>query len=95
LGADNIQRPLMSFCGCGAGGAGPSALAQAATMTANTMPPALRHPPTSIFLRMIFPENRFPLFRDHARAHFIVGITNSAPFLMPDGQREVTVLVLV
>ena len=26
---------------------------------------------------------------------FIVGITNSAPSLMPDGQREVTVLVLV
>ena len=27
--------------------------------------------------------------------HFIVGMTNSAPSLMPDGQREVTVLVLV
>jgi hypothetical protein len=26
---------------------------------------------------------------------FIVGMTNSAPSLMPDGQREVTVLVLV
>jgi hypothetical protein len=28
-------------------------------------------------------------------AHFIVGMTNSAPSLVPDGQREVTVLVLV
>jgi hypothetical protein len=27
--------------------------------------------------------------------HFIVGIVNSAPSLVPDGQREVTVLVLV
>ena len=30
-----------------------------------------------------------------SRAHFIVGMTNSAPSLMPEGQREVTVLVLV
>src|SRR3989442_4911239 len=28
-------------------------------------------------------------------AHFIVGMTHSAPSLMPEGQREVTVLVLV
>src|SRR6476469_1677633 len=28
-------------------------------------------------------------------AHRIVGITNSAPSLVPDGQRDVTVLVLV
>ena len=28
-------------------------------------------------------------------AYFIVGMTNSAPDLMPDGQREVIVLVLV
>ena len=28
-------------------------------------------------------------------AHFIVGITNSAPSLVPVGQRDVTVLVLV
>lgn len=28
-------------------------------------------------------------------AHFIVGMANSAPSLMPLGQREVTVLVLV
>ena len=28
-------------------------------------------------------------------AQFIVGMTNSAPSLTPDGQREVTVLVLV
>src|SRR5579859_4336333 len=42
LGADSIQRPLMSFCGCGAGGVGPSLLAQATSMTANTMPPAMR-----------------------------------------------------
>ena len=28
-------------------------------------------------------------------AHFIVGMTNSAPSLVPEGQREVTVLVLV
>lgn len=27
--------------------------------------------------------------------YFIVGMTNSAPSLMPDGQREVIVLVLV
>ena len=27
--------------------------------------------------------------------HFIVGMTNSAPLLMPDGQRAVTVLVFV
>ncbi|ANL32882.1 hypothetical protein AMC79_CH00777 [Rhizobium phaseoli] len=27
--------------------------------------------------------------------HFIVGMTNSAPLLMPEGQRAVTVLVLV
>jgi hypothetical protein len=27
--------------------------------------------------------------------HFIVGMTNSAPSLTPEGQREVTVLVLV
>jgi hypothetical protein len=33
--------------------------------------------------------------RAAARAHFIVGMTNSAPSLMPEGQREVTVLVLV
>jgi hypothetical protein len=34
----------------------------------------------------------------HARAeaaYLIVGMTNSAPSLVPDGQREVTVLVLV
>src|ERR1043165_1784378 len=30
-----------------------------------------------------------------ARAHFIVGIVNSAPALVPEGQRAVTVLVLV
>ena len=30
-----------------------------------------------------------------ARSSFIVGIENSAPSLTPDGQREVTVLVLV
>ncbi|GLQ81597.1 hypothetical protein GCM10007881_51180 [Mesorhizobium huakuii] len=29
------------------------------------------------------------------KRQFIVGMTNSAPSLMPDGQREVTVLVLV
>ena len=28
-------------------------------------------------------------------AYFIVGMTNSAPSLMPDGHREVTVLTLV
>ena len=28
-------------------------------------------------------------------AYFIVGMTNSAPSLMPEGQRAVTVLVLV
>jgi hypothetical protein len=28
-------------------------------------------------------------------SQFIVGMTNSAPSLMPEGQREVTVLVLV
>ena len=28
-------------------------------------------------------------------AHFIVGMTNSAPSLVPDGQRDVTVFVLV
>src|SRR6266702_4591642 len=27
--------------------------------------------------------------------HFMVGMTNSAPSLMPEGQRDVTVLVLV
>ncbi len=31
----------------------------------------------------------------NAHLHFMVGITNSAPSLVPDGQREVTVLVLV
>ena len=30
-----------------------------------------------------------------ARHHFIVGMTNSAPSFTPEGQREVTVLVLV
>jgi len=30
-----------------------------------------------------------------ASPHFIVGMTNSAPSLTPEGQREVTVLVLV
>ena len=30
-----------------------------------------------------------------ANDYFIVGMTNSAPSLTPDGQREVTVLVLV
>src|SRR5581483_449800 len=29
------------------------------------------------------------------RRHFMVGMTNSAPSLVPDGQRAVTVLVLV
>jgi hypothetical protein len=33
--------------------------------------------------------------RDLSSIHFIVGIENSAPSLTPDGQREVTVLVLV
>ena len=33
--------------------------------------------------------------RNRTGAHFIVGMTNSAPSLMPEGQREVTVLVLV
>ncbi len=33
---------------------------------------------------------RFPV-----ASHFIVGITNSAPSLVPEGQRDVTVLVLV
>ena len=31
----------------------------------------------------------------HALPHFIVGMTNSAPSLVPEGQRAVTVLVLV
>ena len=31
----------------------------------------------------------------HRAGHFIVGMTNSAPSLMPDGQRSVTVFVLV
>jgi hypothetical protein len=31
----------------------------------------------------------------HSSRYFIVGITNSAPSLMPDGQRSVTVLTLV
>ncbi len=30
-----------------------------------------------------------------ALSHFIVGMTNSAPCLMPEGQRAVTVSVLV
>src|SRR6187549_3990386 len=39
------------------------------------------------------PVSTFP---DHARLdQFIVGIENSAPSLTPDGQRAVTVLVLV
>ena len=33
--------------------------------------------------------------RDHAPRQFIVGMENSAPSLTPEGQREVTVLVLV
>ena len=32
---------------------------------------------------------------DHAPGQFMVGIENSAPSLTPEGQREVTVLVLV
>ena len=32
---------------------------------------------------------------DHAHSQFIVGMENSAPSLTPEGQREVTVLVLV
>jgi hypothetical protein len=46
---------------------------------------------------MILSENRFPLFGImlQAHPHFMVGITNSAPSLVPVGQREVTVLVLV
>gem|GEM_PF-3509582 len=47
--------------------------------------------------------NAMPRARSKARTrnmkkrlrYFIVGITNSAPSLTPDGQREVTVLVLV
>ena len=35
------------------------------------------------------------LGRDGALPHFIVGMTNSAPSLVPEGQRAVTVLVLV
>jgi hypothetical protein len=31
----------------------------------------------------------------YAVAYFMVGMTNSAPCLIPDGQRAVTVLVLV
>src|SRR5581483_309254 len=45
-----------------------------------------------------FPERHPGAGRDpvHGTAcHFIVGMTNSAPSLTPDGQREVTVLVLV
>ena len=38
LGADNIQRPLMSFCGCGAGGVGPSLVAQAASVGVPRIP---------------------------------------------------------
>src|SRR5450759_3727327 len=46
---------------------------------------------------MILSENRLPLFGImlQAHPHFMVGITNSAPSLVPVGQREVTVLVLV
>ena len=33
--------------------------------------------------------------RSALQRHFIVGMTNSAPSLMPDGQRDVTVLVFV
>ncbi len=33
--------------------------------------------------------------KNRLSTQFIVGMTNSAPSLMPDGQREVTVLVLV
>ena len=33
--------------------------------------------------------------REHRRRYFMVGMTNSAPSLMPDGQRWVTVLTLV
>src|SRR5881227_1424822 len=36
-----------------------------------------------------------PVLSDHAHAQFIVGIENSAPSLTPEGQRAVTVLVLV
>jgi hypothetical protein len=36
-----------------------------------------------------------PALAGRTGAHFIVGMTNSAPSFRPDGQREVTVLVRV
>jgi hypothetical protein len=42
------------------------------------------------------PRDLRPGFAQEAdERQFIVGMTNSAPSLMPDGQREVTVLVFV
>src|ERR1051325_11491089 len=46
LGAASIQRPLMSFCGCGAGGVGPSLVAHAPSIIATTMVPAMPRPAT-------------------------------------------------
>jgi hypothetical protein len=47
--------------------------------------------------RSPYGERRRQVFgcRRLGRPHFIVGMENSAPSLMPEGQREVTVLVLV
>jgi Spy/CpxP family protein refolding chaperone len=36
-----------------------------------------------------------PVWTEAPTPHFIVGMTNSAPSLMPEGQREVTVFVFV
>jgi hypothetical protein len=41
------------------------------------------------------PQGRRRELTAYGMSHFMVGITNSAPCLIPDGQRAVTVLVLV
>jgi hypothetical protein len=41
------------------------------------------------------PQRRRREATAYALSHFMVGMTNSAPCLIPDGHRAVTVLVLV
>ena len=74
------------FRSCGAALTRPSGtLSHPAGGRGGTQPPPPRLPDC------LLPTAHCPL----PNPHFIVGIENSAPSLMPEGQRDVTVLVFV
>ena len=80
-GPDSIQRPAMSTFGVGVRTASGAASASPAQPVSIVVITKLLTIGTSV--------------NPDVCPYFMVGITNSAPDLMPDGQREVTVLVLV